>query len=329
MSDLVLRHLEMLKLIPRSAPGISTTELERALTAQGFKISLRSIQRDLDKLSSVFPLTCDQEGTANMWYFAFREGQQILIPGMDHRAALMLKLAESHLKPLIPQPLKSFLAPFFPEANKILGQHPSQLKNWLDKTRAISQGLQQATPIVDEQVWDAISEAILSEQQCEVCYFSHSQGEAKTYRISPLGIVIRGPVSYLLAVYEGYSDIRQMALHRFQSARLVCSSAQIPKSFDIDEYIGEGHFGVLFDDSPVKLELEVQSNVVKLLREVPLATDQAISQKSDRFNVCCTLPESWDLYKWLLSQGAGIKVLAPEHIRETYIGYLQRALEQY
>ena len=333
MSDLVLRHLEMLRLIPRAAPGISTGDIESTLRDQGFSISRRSIQRDLEKLSLTYPLTCDSEGNTNYWYYTLREGQHLLIPSMDHQAALTFKLAERHLMPLIPQQLKFFLDPYFVEADKILNKHPTKLKKWLDTTRAISLGIQQQAPEMDEAVWAVFSQAIIDQQQCEVVYHSRRFEEPRTYKISPLGIVIRGPVTYLLAIYDGYDDIRQMAMHRFKAAKAMVDDAFIPDHFDLDEYICEGQFGILTDEKPIQLKLKVSADVARSLTEVPLGDKQVIEAitptdfRSD-CRVSCMLPESWDLYRWLLSHGMSVRVESPDHIRETFIGHLQTALDR-
>lgn len=334
MSDLVLRHLELLKLIPRHAEsGKTTRQLAEALDDLGFDISLRSVQRDLEKLSAAFPISCVADGKAHIWFYTLKEGQQLLIPAMDHQTALTLKLAQRHLKPLIPQQLKSFLDPYFPEAGKILKQHPSRLKKWLNKTSAISLGLQQLAPKIEDGVWDVISRAIIDEQQCEVVYRPQRLKRAKTYRISPLALVIRGPVTYLLAVYEGYEDIRQMAMHRFRSAKALVDDAWVPEGFDLTHYIQQGHFGILHQNHPVSLVLRVRPVLARILEEAPLSRDQIIEPLPDAddgaVRVCCTLPENWDLYRWLLSHGMDLKIEGPDHVRDTYLGYLEQSLGQY
>lgn len=328
MSELVIRQLEMLNLIPKGRPGIRTADIEILLRDNGFKISRRTIQRDLEVLSSFFPLTNDQDGREYLWFYN-RDSKPVLIPSMDLNTALTLKLAQNHLQPLIPPQVRTFLAPYFPEANKVLKNHPSRLKCWTDKTRAISLGLQQIAPQVDDSVWDVLSRCILNQELCKVSYRSQNAARAKTYHISPLAIVIRGPVTYLLAVYQGYQDIRQMAMHRFCQAESVVGEYFSPKDFDLDAYINAGNFGILYDEVPQKLTMTVSSSIVRILQEAPLSEDQEIKQSDAAIEVSCTLPESWDLYRWLLSHSMDVKVNAPAHIRETHIGHLTEALNQY
>ena len=46
----------MISLIPKEPNNISAPELYRALLHQGFEVSLRTVQRDLDKASLSFPI---------------------------------------------------------------------------------------------------------------------------------------------------------------------------------------------------------------------------------------------------------------------------------
>lgn len=50
--DTLLRYLEMLRLIPKEPKSISTTELFEKLQNNGYDVELRTVQRDLNKLSS-------------------------------------------------------------------------------------------------------------------------------------------------------------------------------------------------------------------------------------------------------------------------------------
>ena len=61
MQDTFHRYLVMLMLIPRYPASISTERLKEKLEQFSFDISLRSIQRDLNKLSVRFPLVSNEE----------------------------------------------------------------------------------------------------------------------------------------------------------------------------------------------------------------------------------------------------------------------------
>lgn len=57
--DALLRHWAMLRMIPRHPRRIDTGRIRDGLERLGYSITLRSIQRDLNKLA-VLPLSCDE-----------------------------------------------------------------------------------------------------------------------------------------------------------------------------------------------------------------------------------------------------------------------------
>jgi predicted DNA-binding transcriptional regulator YafY len=59
MSDMLLRQWELLRAIPRAPRKIGVAALMTKLETAGYKTTKRSIQRDLNLLTAVFPLICD------------------------------------------------------------------------------------------------------------------------------------------------------------------------------------------------------------------------------------------------------------------------------
>ncbi len=67
LSDTLVRQWRMLQMIPRAPRKIDAATLEARLREHGLAIDRRSIQRDLQKLSSVFPLVCDDRHKPYGW----------------------------------------------------------------------------------------------------------------------------------------------------------------------------------------------------------------------------------------------------------------------
>lgn len=113
MADTMLRHWTMLQLIPRAPRKISVQDLASRLNAQGYEVTERTIQRDLQKLSgSPFPLRADERNRPFGWCWS--ENSTVMdIPGMDPQAALDFTLAERFLHPLMAPTTPEALRPHF------------------------------------------------------------------------------------------------------------------------------------------------------------------------------------------------------------------------
>ena len=68
-------------------------------------------------------------------------------------------------------------------------------------------------------------------------YRRKGEAESRGYVLNPLGLIQRGPVSYLLASVAGYDEPRSFVLHRFQRANMLEDPATRPKGFDLPSYL--------------------------------------------------------------------------------------------
>ena len=93
MSSTAVRYLTMLRMVPRYPRSITTTELASRLEEQGFSVTMRSIQRDLEKLSADFPLLVDENSRPYRWSFD-RNATMDIIPALDLPAALTFELED-------------------------------------------------------------------------------------------------------------------------------------------------------------------------------------------------------------------------------------------
>src|SRR5690554_6045937 len=137
MSDTTLRYLEMLQLVPRYPQSISTGELQQKLAEQGFDINVRSIQRDLEKLSLRFPLIADESSRPFRWSFDAGASARML-PTLDMSTAITLELARAYLSPILPNRVMQHLEPHFREAHAVLKRNGNPLAHWPEKIRLIS-----------------------------------------------------------------------------------------------------------------------------------------------------------------------------------------------
>jgi len=173
-----------------------------------------------------------------------------------------------------------------------------------------------------------VQEALLADVQIDVDYLVVSDGESKQMRLSPLALVNRGAVSYLVATAFEYDDVRLYAMHRVRNATKTKDVVKRPANFDLDEYIQAGsmHFGT---GKVIRLGALVSPALAKILEETPLSVDQVLTVTGDRSKLTATVSDSWQLTWWLMSQGAGIEVTAPVALRKKIGQKLAEAAAQY
>ena len=324
----VARQWELLRKLPSRGAGKSAKDLTLALVQDGYSVSKRQVERDLQDLSSIFPLHCNDAGMPYGWRWA--DHASLDLPGLTVADALSLKLVEQSLKSQLPPAILTGLLPRFAEAERKLEALGGGNTNahWPDKVRSISPGLNLQKIPLDATLLATVQECLLNDEQIEAEYLSGEGKATKALVLHPLALVTRGPATYLVATAFDYPDTRRYALHRFVSATRSYESSRRPPDFDIDAYLRAG--GMEFGDgTPIHLLAFVSPGLATVLNEAPLADDQVLEPEGERIHLSVTHADSWQLRWWLLSQGDQIEVLEPESLRQQMMASLIAALAQY
>jgi predicted DNA-binding transcriptional regulator YafY len=328
MTDTLLRQWAMLRHIPRHPNKTDATRLKRQLEADGYDISLRSIQRDLVKLSRTLPLMADEAKPQGWWWQA--GAAQLDLPALDPQAALTFTLVQSYMQRLLPATTLDYLQPWFQTAHGVLEAHGNGLAKWPDKICVLTRGLALSPPSIDPAAQAALYQALLQERQAAVTYQPRGAEATKDYVLHPLALVVREQIIYLVCTMWDYRDIRHLALHRLRSVQVLDEPLVRPVAFDLDAYVAQGEFGYLKGDGPVRLELDFRRKAIAHLRECALSTDQTITDLGDDwFRVAATVMDTAELRWWLLGYGDQIKVIAPASLRQEFAEIAQSLVRHY
>ncbi len=318
------RQWELLKLLPSRGAGKTAAELTQGLKALGFGVSKRQVERDLWELYEAFHLECNEASPPYGWKWP--RGASIDLPAVTLAEALSLTLVQDTLRPLLPQSLQAVLQPRFDLARQKLGSlGPDHgAATWLQKVRSVLPSQPLLPALLDEDVVEAVHEGLLRNLQIDVGYQSLEAQAASSLRLHPLGLVNRGPACYLVALAWDYDDVRLYAMHRIRQARLTSDPARRPPGFDLDAYIAQGalQFG---GEQWIELRARVSDELVRILAETPLSHDQVLTDHT----LTATVRDTWQLGWWILSQGAGIEVLGPGHLREKIAREIDAAHARY
>lgn len=295
----------------------STPELHGRMLDLDHEVSVRTIQRDLDWLSAMFPLLSEQVGRTLRWQW-MRKAIGLEVPGMSHLTALVFQQASRYLRPLMPASELELLEPYFQRANQALAH--TRWEDWGSKVMHIESGPRLRPPEIAPQVRGVVYEALLEGTRLEVEYIPRYENAPRTYEVNPLGIVTREGLTYLVCTLWDYSDVRQLALHRVQAARLLDKPAASIEGFDLARYVHE-EFAFAFPESrkPMRLEVLFDEGAAFHLTERPLTEDQEIARTRDgRFRLTATVAETSELRWWLLGFGDQVEVVAPKKLRQEF-----------
>lgn len=329
MSDQTARLIEMLRLIPRDRK-VSTSELTRRLEEGGFSINARSVQRDLERLSRIYPLIADTRSKPYGWQWA-RNARSITVPGLSEAEALTFHLVEKHLEGLLPSATASDLAPYFLAAREKLdgSSGRSPLGNWTRRVRVVAPQQPFLAPKVDREVRRIATQALLRCRQMDITYRAPWSKASAKHRVHPLGLIQHGPVFYLCVRFYDYPQPRMIALHRITAAVPRAESISPPKDFDLDRWIEAGAFGFGTLGKLVRLQIEFRDHAGDVLLETPLSQDQIAKQDGDTLRIKATVMDTERLRWWILGFGPRATVISPRSLREEVARQHREAAARY
>ncbi len=325
-NDTLLRQWEMLLHIPAHPARRSTSQIAHHLSQQGYHVTTRTVQRDLDKLSAIMPFANEADGRTNYWFFP-REQRLLEIPGMSSAVALALILAREQCNSLLPPTTLNLLNPYFAKAEQVLKEAvPRSLSNWRRRIKVIQKGPKLKSPKIAEHIQQSVYAAVLEGEQLNVTY----RGRDRTTEqlLHPQALVLRDGVMYLVASAWNYGDARHYALHRIKTALRINEAAKRVVNFDLDSY-AEETFRYPVSPSLVPLKLRMDAKAAYHLAERPLSDDQLLSISEDVAEISATVADTDELRWWLLGFGEQVEVLGPKKLRDEIRRRVRAAAAQY
>ena len=299
--ETVVIALELLRRIPKGRT-VTAPQLKRQLAGAGIERDVRTIERHLESLSGHFDI--DRDETSKPYRYSWKASSKgISLPTLTAQECLLLTLAEQQLKQLLPPRLMNSMSAFFAQARNQLNDQPTarQEREWLKKIRVVGTSQPLLPPKVDNKIFEQVCVALYGDQWLTVQYHNAAGEEIKS-RVMPLGLVQQGPRMYLVCRFEGYTDERNLALHRILSANASSLSFKRPPEFDLKKYDYDGRFG-FGNGELIKLSFWIEKDYGLHLLESPLSEDQQVREGRRRYQVSATVMDSAMLDWWLRGFG--------------------------
>jgi predicted DNA-binding transcriptional regulator YafY len=329
-ADTLPRQWLLLRNLPRAPQRATAGDLARRLDEAGYPITKRSVERDLQTLSAQFPIEVDDRSKPYGWSWQ-RDAPTFSMPGMSPLQAAVLLTANAHLHQLLPAHQLKELTPLMEQARRTLaataeGDEPT----WPERVAVAPTTQALLPPTTDDLVLVRVHEAIFRSKQLEIVYRGRGSTELRHYRIHPLGLIVRGPVTYMAVRIGDYKDVRTLAIHRIEAAELVDRPAVAPRGFRIGDMVSLVAGG--FATAPlIKLELSMEEFSAEHLLETPLSLDQTIlpADQQGWVRISASVADTAQLRWWLMGFGSAVEVLSPKKLRSDLAKECELSFKKY
>ncbi len=296
--------LEILRRIPRTHK-ITASELHVQLLAQGFTRDIRTIQRQLEMLTSHFDIECDAR--SKPYGYIWRENAKTMtVAQLSPSESLLLGLAAEHLRHLLPAPVMQRMDSFFQQADRNLRSDSNTAleREWRQKIRVVATSQPLLPPKIGPGIFEAVSEALYYNRWLKLDY-RNAASQRKSAEVMPLGLAQQGPRLYLVCRFKDYDNERSLALHRMRAAEVTTQGFHRPGDFDLKQYDDAGRFGY-GNGQHIRLQFRITKEAGLHLLESPLSKDQTVQELDDAYVIDATVVETAMLEWWLRGFGDAV-----------------------
>lgn len=327
MSKTTARIILTAALIPGAPSTTTSLEIKQRLEQDGFNISERQVQRDLKSIHEAMPddLVCKREkGMKDRWFWDSNARLGSLTGRSMSEALALTSLAGSHGQ-LVPDSILANLKEPMERARKFLSFTPlPHVRHWHDKLVSIHGPIYRIQPEVDPEVAATVTEAVYAERQLKICRrgVKGSGDREDDSVIDPMGLLTRNNLTYLITASN---DL--IPLHSIEAAKMLTTSASNPVREPLQESFWRPPLNTSMSKQ-MQVLLEVEEELARDLREMPLGTDQEIRDTEDGLQLVeVTVRNDQSLIDWLLVNGQRCRVIEPAELSRSIRALLSKALD--
>lgn len=327
-SDTLARQWEMLQILYASQPKrLTPQDLQLELAKLGYPVDVNTVRRNLELLSSVFPITADESKKPHEWFWM--PGAKEPLGGMGLAEALSLVLLESVLVPLLPSGITGSMEGRFKQArDKLRLLKHNEHAPWRDLVRYVPSGLPFPPPLLADGVLETVQDGLLRRRRLRVAYRATGKESADERILDPLSLIQLGERSYLVAGYGDHETPVAYALHRIEEIEVLDDEVEGWDGFSLDEYLmkGSAQFGA---GEPIHFRARIHERLRLHFEESAISDDQELTEENGQWFVSATVRDTWQLEFWILSWSFYLEVLEPVELREKIRSRLKDALNGY
>ena len=180
----------------------------------------------------------------------------------------------------------------------------------------------------------AIKDAILKDEQISFKYYEFDpfmkrvpKHNGYVYTVSPYAMIWKKDRYYLVGWSEKHADVAHFRIDRMGMPDL-SGKKRRPAPEDLRLEDRSDKVFSMFDGPEEVVTLRCRQNLIGQVMDQFGEKLEITNRREDRMDITVTVHLSPTFYAWLFQYTGQMTVIAPEHVREAYAGYLQDALDE-
>ncbi len=292
--------------------------------AEEYEVSSKSIMRDIDYLKNQRDAPIAYDARQRGYYYT-EDNYALPALSLNESDLFAICIAEKALKEHEKTPVYQKLKTVFRKIEEALPEKVSVQPDWVEERISV---IADPQANLDSAVWDIVAQGLHNNKSLQILYQNPKGKKASERMVDPYHVVRYQGEWYLI----GYCHLRQgrrtFALSRIRSAELTNQGFEVPDDFDPSQ-AGKG-FGIFKGSRDFIVRILFSPAHAPYVRERQWHPDQELKSGKGG-EVVLSFPTShlYEVKRWVLSWGSGVKALEPPELvteikaelRATLTGY--------
>lgn len=301
---------------------LTTADLRTALEAEGHECSIRTMRRDIQSLHNCgYDIAVQEaEGLPTRYAFLGRKlsmpDLQILVDAVSAAQFIPQNRSEELIAELSSMAGPSHINELRPRI--LVSEHvKAKNKNMIYTVQEIRRAIER-----NKKIRFRYLEYNTEKQQVR----RHEGTEEEWYVVSPYATVWNNDRYYLVGWSDKREKVTVFRIDRMEVPKqLPNKRVPAPEDFDIRDYTDKVFrmYGGPEENVTLRCSMEILDQVIDRFGD-------GIDIKGGKKHFTVTVPVSLSttFYAWVFQYVGKMSILAPEHVRESYAGYLEEALDE-
>ena len=292
--------------------------------AKEYEVTARTIARDIEYMRDMMnaPIGYDP---ARKGYF-YTEAN-FRLPAIDIRESELFAicLAEKALAQYAGSPLHARLAAVFDRIRSFLPGETAVKASWVGSHISM---VRESTADIDPEIWETVADGLRAGLELIIDYHA-AEGKQSRRTVRPYHMASYRGDWYLVAYCLKRKNILTFAISRIVKVQITKIRFSVPEDFDFNEFMGS-RFGIMNDSKEYTVKIWFNAREAAFIRERTWHESQEIrEQKDGSLILTFTTSSLLEVKRWILSHGAGARVLAPESLKQEIKSEMKKAYNNY
>jgi predicted DNA-binding transcriptional regulator YafY len=162
---------------------------------------------------------------------------------------------------------------------------------------------------------DQLARAIAKKRTVEIRYYTATRDRSSRRKVDPYHIWFANGALYLIGHCHLRNDVRMFAVDRILSLTMTNLPCQIPLGFNVEDYVRNA-LTVMRGGDLIEVELRFDCQTSAWAKDrIWHPSQKATIDKDGCLTLRLQVADNPELVSWILSFGAGVRVVKPEGLR--------------